>query len=145
MIHEFVEKHAHFESVFQEVCLGDAEAIDVCRSVFQFLHIIDDLVDRDHPVSVDLVGEQLIVFIETLALNPFFQRHRNALCGCLRVSIIEWVDSEKWRARQDVREKIAAEVLKSQYQNFFYLVAGLCGGVKHMSAIAAKYRQYQWD
>ena len=145
MIHEFVEKPTHFEALFQEVCMGDPDAVEVCRSVFQFLHIIDDLVDRDHPVPVELIGEQLLVFIETVALNPFFQRHRSALCGCLRVGVIEWVDSEKWRLRTDVREKIAAEVLKSQYQNFFYMVAGLVGGVKHMSAMAAKYRQFQWD
>jgi hypothetical protein len=145
MIHEYSEKQAHFDRVFQDLCLGNQEAIQVCHSVFQFLHIIDDLVDKDHPVPVDVVGVHLLDFIETVALNPFFQKHREALCGCLRVGVLEWVDSEKWRAREDVREKLAAEVLKSQYQNFFYLIAGLCGGISHMAAMTAKHREYQWD
>lgn len=145
MIHEYGEKKAHFDGMFREMCAGDEDAFHVCWAVFQFLHVVDDLVDRDHPVTPEVVGLSLVVFIEAVAANLFFQKHRGPLLACLRTSVMEWVDSEKWRARADLREKLAAEILKSQYQNFFFLISGICGGLLHQHAMSTKFRQYQWD
>lgn len=145
MIHEQLERPDQIRGMFDEICCGNQDAVHTCWAVFQFLHVIDDLYDRDHVVSIDTVGLALLGFTESIAANPFFQANRDILLGQLRVSVLEWVDSEKWRTREDIREKLAAEVLKSQYQNFFYLIASLCGGLHHMAAVTQKYRQYHWD
>jgi hypothetical protein len=145
MIPEFDQRRQHFDTMFRELCCSNEDAIHVCWSVFQFLHVIDDLVDRDVQVSVDTVGLTLLTFTEAVSANPFFQTNRDILLGALRVGVIEWLDSERWKLRPDVREQMAAMVMKSQYQNFFFLVASLCGGITHMAACAQKYRQFQWD
>lgn len=145
MIPEFAQRKQHFDTMFRELCCGNEDAVHVCWSVFQFLHVIDDLVDKDVPVTVDTVGLSLLTFTEAVAANAFFQANRDILLGALRVGVIEWLDSEKWKDRSDIREQMAALVLKSQYQNFFFLIASLCGGIAHMAAMTAKYRQYQWD
>jgi hypothetical protein len=145
MIHEQAERPEQIRAMFEEICCGNQDAVHTCWAVFQFLHVIDDLVDRDHDLPIETVGLSLLAFTEAVAANPFFQANRDILLGHMRVAVLEWVDSERWRKREDLREKIAAEVLKSQYQNFFYLIASLCGGLSHMSAITQKYRQYHWD
>lgn len=145
MIHEFEERGQHLDTMFRELCAGNEAALDVCWSAYRFLHVIDDLVDRDHPVPVVEVGMSLLAFTDTVSLNPFWQQYARELLAVLRVGVLEWVDSEQWRTREDVREKLAAEVIKSGYQNFFYSIAGFCGGLAHMQAMTAKYRQFQWD
>lgn len=145
MISEYEQQRDHFETMFQEICLGNTDAVHVCWSVFQFLHVIDDLVDKDKLVSPAAVGISLLMFTEAVSANPFFQQNRDALLGVLRVGVMEWVDSESWKVREDPRERAAAEVIKSGYQNVFYTVAGLCGGLVHMQAMTTKYRQFQFD
>lgn len=145
MIHELEQRGVHFDAMFRELCLGNEDAVKVCWSVFRFLHVLDDLFDRDHPVTPADLGLSLLSLVETLSENPFWLAHVGSLLPVLRVGVMEWIDSEAWRARTDVREKLAAEVLKSGYQNFFYAIAGVLGGTVHMQAMTEKYRQYQWD
>jgi hypothetical protein len=136
---------ARLDAMFRELCCGSEDALHVCWAFYQFLHVVDDLVDRDVPVAVDTVGFHLIAFTEVVACNPFFQAHRDLLMGAFRVAVVEWLDSEEWAKREDVWDKMAARVLKSQYQNLFFLIASLCGGVAHMRAMTAKYREYQYQ
>jgi hypothetical protein len=145
MIHELPKRGPELEAMFRELCRDDQHAVNACWAAWRFLHVIDDLADRDHPVPVADVGIALLDFTETAALNPFWQSHARELAAVLRVGVMEWVDSEKWRQREDVREKLAAEVIKSGYQNLFYLIAGLVGGTSHMQAMTEKWRQFQWD
>lgn len=145
MIPEAAERGTQLDAMFRECACGDENAVHVCWAVFRFLHMLDDLVDRDVDVPADTVGLTLISFVEAVAANPFFQANRTELLTCLRVGILEWMESEAWKRRGDLKSALAAEVLKSSYQNFFYLVASLCGGLVHMRGMSAKYRDYQWD
>jgi hypothetical protein len=131
--------------MFEDICRGDQEALHVCWSLFRFLHVLDDMFDGDQEFSARAAGLSFLDFTETVACNPFFQAHRDLLCGSMRVALVEWIDSEAWRTREDLREKVAAEVLKSQYQNIFFLIASLVGGLPHMAAMSAKWRDYNWD
>jgi hypothetical protein len=136
-------KRARYE-MFREICRGDEAAISLCWSLYQFLHVLDDLVDRDVPVTPEMVGLSFLSCVETFAANPFFQQHRDLILGALRPAVIQWVNSEEWRKRDDVREKVAAEVIKSGYQDVFYLIAGLVGGLPHQLEVAARWREYDW-
>jgi hypothetical protein len=131
--------------IFNDVSCGDQDAVHVCWSVYQFLHVIDDLVDRDQVLDARTVGLTFLVFTEAVAANPFFQANRNVLLGALRIGVIQWVDSEAWKKRDDLKCQMAAEVIKSGYQEFFFQVAYICGGLSHMQAMAEKHREYCWD
>jgi hypothetical protein len=131
--------------IFHDVARGDEHAVHVCWSVYQFLHVIDDLVDRDQALDARTVGLSFLVFTETVAANPFFQANREVLLGALRTGVIEWIDSEAWKNRDDLKCRMAAEVIKSGYQGLFFQVAYLCGGLAHMQAMSEKHREYCWD
>jgi hypothetical protein len=133
------------DTIFTEVCCGDQNAFHACWAVYQFLHVIDDLVDRDQEVDARTVGLTLVVFTEAVSANPFFQANRDVLLGTFRTGVMEWIDSEAWRKRSDIKDQMAAEVIKSGYQNFFFQVAYLCGGPAHMNAMSEKHREYCWD
>lgn len=134
-----------FPAIFKEVCCGDKSAEDFCTTMLQGVHMIDDLVDRDVDRPASDVAGWHFRFIFTLANNEFFQKHKHALMGTILLSNIAWRDSEEWKKRDHPLDKLAAQVLKSQYQDIFTLVAFLCGGQRHAMAMAEKYRTYNWD
>jgi hypothetical protein len=131
-------------SAVEEIVCGDASARQFVWAYYAFIHVIDDLFDRDVPLDAGTVALAFINYTETVAANPFFQAHRDFLLGLMRAGVLAWADSEEWRARPDVREKLAAEVIKSSYQEVLWAVAGLCGGLVHQRVMTSKYREYDW-
>ena len=125
-----------------EISSGDERAHQFLVTTYEFIHLLDDLIDRDEERSSVEVGLIVYSFIETIAANEFFQAHRAVLLGSLRSGVISWVASEQFRKREPVVDKLAAEVLKSGYQELFYLVASITGGMKHAMSMSSKYRSY---
>jgi len=140
-----VELRGKIGQIFSDVACGNQEAVHVCWSVYQFAHVVDDLVDRDQVLDARTIGMTFLVFTETVSANPFFQANREVLLGALRTGVVGWIDSESWKHRDALKCKLAAEVLKSSYQEFFFQVAYLCGGLLHMQAMSEKHREYCWD
>jgi len=117
----------------------------MCAAWYNFCHVLDDLVDRDKPVTAERVGMMVLGVLEGLATNPFFQTHAAALLPVFRLGALNWVESERLRAEGDERERWAAEVFKSLYQEVFWLTAGICGGREHQLAMMRKHRKVDWD
>jgi len=132
------------DRLFTEISCGNPAARQFCWAAYRWLHVVDDLFDRDYEVPVAHVALSLIEFTESVAANPFFQENRNFLLGVFRCGVLQWSQSEEWRTRADPREKIAAEVIKSGYQELFWAVAGLCGGIVFQNEISTKHREYDW-
>lgn len=131
------------EAAFSDIANGNLDAAQFCRSVFAFAHLLDDMVDGDKPTSPAQVGVVTMEFIETIARNPFFQAHREALLGALRSGILAWVASEEWAARDGVVDRMASQVLKSHYQEAFFLVASFTGGMDHAVECSRRWRGYE--
>jgi len=134
-----------FPTVFKEVCCGDGVAQNFCMVMLAHVHTLDDLIDRDKALSPSDVAGEDFRFIYTLATNTFFQKHKEVLMPTLLIGGIAWRDSEDWKNRPHPLDKLASQVLKSQYQDIFTLVAFLCGGQTHAMEMARKHRNYNWD
>lgn len=127
-----------------EISNGDENAAHFCGSLHSFAHLIDDLYDKDHTPAPNDVAWVLAGFIEDVASNPFFQKNAPVLLTGIRSALLSWASSEQFKAREDVRDKLAAEVLKSGYQDVFFLVAGLTGGMSHALKMSEKWRGYDF-
>lgn len=134
-----------FDAIFRDITCGNADAFNFCYAFFQWVHCLDDLVDRDKDVPPTSVSMLLYSFIHTIASNPFFQSNKSSLLPTFLLSLQAWADSEDWKRSPDVLHRIASQVLKSQYQDVFLHVAALCGGQPHMQEMARKYRDYNFD
>ena len=132
------------ETAFTEISKGDSEAFDFCRSFLDFVHCLDDLVDRDKPVDPKVAGHTFLKLIYCLADNRFFQRHKAVLLPIIHTATVEWIDSERLRQFDCPIKKVAAEVLKSSYQSIFFHVAYLCGGIDHQLKMSLTYRDYDF-
>lgn len=132
-----------FSKAFAEIANGDESARQFCVVFFEFVHLLDDLADKDKARSPVEVVAVVCAALETFAANPFFQAHRDLLLGAIRVGGIAWTASESFRRREGVVDRMAAEVLKSGYQEVFFAVAAITGGMAHAAAMSEKYRGYE--
>jgi hypothetical protein len=133
------------EAAFREMAHGDEAALKFMISFYCWAHSLDDLIDRDKPVDLDKVHEAHFFLLASLATNEFFLQHRLEFVPVLLTSTLAHLESERFRLRDSVLDKIGSQILKSQYQDVFFYSAFLTGGFAHMLAMSKKYRDYDYD
>lgn len=130
------------ETAFQEICAGNVHAYELCRSVFEFFHLVDDLVDHDKPLQPNDIVLGLLKFIDVIGGNEFYQAHRADLFASIYAAAMAYAASLRMANDADVQRRVAAEVLKSQYQDLFFRVAFWVGGSRHSIECDTKFRGY---
>jgi len=128
----------------QEMAQGNAAAEEFCAILFHFIHMQDDLFDKDKPVTALELARMNYYLISMLAFNQFFHQHKEKILPVILTSSMAWAASEAIVGTGTI-EHITAQVLKSQYQDIFYLTAFLVGGQAHLETMSSKYREYNFD
>lgn len=129
----------------EEIARGDAAALEFMQVFYVFVQTFDDLVDRDKPVTPEEAGSALLRFILVLSQNKFYLAQCGSLLPLITAAMGAWVGSEYFAKRKAVLDHITGQVLKSQYQDIFFHVALLTGGLPHFFAMQQKYRSYYFD
>ena len=137
----------HFdpEQAFRTVANGNDEAYSLCYALYRWAHAIDDLYDRDKEVTPEQWTEINLTILDMAWRNTFFRNHYPALFPVIRQAMMAWVASERCRKSADVKEKVIAEVLKSQYQDIFFEIAFWCGGLAHQRRCDEEFREYSFN
>lgn len=130
---------------FKKIANGNDEAYALCWALYDWAHAIDDLYDRDKEVSPEWWAEINLTLLDMAWRNSFFKQNYPALFPVIRQSLMAWVASEKYRAKEDVQSRVIAEVLKSQYQDIFFEIAFWAGGLAHQRACDEEFRQYAFN
>lgn len=132
-------------AVLTATCRGDKSAMEFCEAFVQWVHWIDDLVDKDKlwlPRDVVRVNlNALLVF----SSNEFFQRHKLGLMPLVIQSFGAYSDSNRFEKREDVRDRRAADIIKSTYHEVIWYVAYLVGGWDHQRAVTKDCRIFDYD
>lgn len=134
----------NIEELFNDLCKGNEQAHQFCRTFYDYVHQIDDLIDRDHPIDQKQV---VLVFLRCLSVfsgNAFFLHHRSVLMPVIHATFISYILSNTLAAREDTRSKVIGEIIKSEYQTVFLMVAFLIGGVDHQIASQEKWRAWHF-
>src|SRR5208282_5487773 len=124
---------------FKDIARGDAAAEEFLSSLYIWFHKQDDLIDRDKAVPADVTAGFDFHILNTFASNVFFQAHKDFILPVLLTGALAWIASEERKHSEDVLERIAGQVLKSQYVDVFLAVAFLRGGFDHAVAMSRKY------
>lgn len=107
---------------------GDPHAVQFCKVLYRFIHLLDDLVDGDKKRDADEISGLFFALLAQLSKNPFWLRHHATLLPVLYSSSRAWAASERLRTSENLKDRVAAEYLKSQYQDVFFMVAALLDG-----------------
>jgi|APGre2960657404_1045060.scaffolds.fasta_scaffold86700_1 hypothetical protein len=115
---------------------GNADAFDFIWRCWNFCHLLDDLIDKDKPVTITETARELFLFTQTIAINPFFQLNTASLLPMILNACNGWV------AGEEANGKEYAPAIKCSDFNIYSHVAFLVGGWEHMRYVDSKFRIY---
>lgn len=117
---------------------GNIAAFDFIWRCWNFCHLIDDLVDKDKPVTIQEASREIFMFTQMIALNEFFQFHKASLLPLILNACNGWIAGEE----ASKRNKKYAPALKCSDFNIYSHVAFIVGGWEHMVYVDSKFRTY---
>jgi hypothetical protein len=124
--------------LFLLIANGNECAFDFIWRCWNFFHLLDDLIDRDKPVTIQETSRELFLFTQTIALNPFFQEHKRSLLPMILNACNGWIVGEE----ASEANKQYAPMLKCSDFNIYSHVAFLVAGWEHMRRVDSKFRIY---
>lgn len=130
---------------FLVACKNNTDAVRFCDVFVEHCHVLDDIIDKDRPVTDErLIKSQIEMMLE-LTHNPFFVTNKNYLMPLIVQSFNAWLDSNLWEKHKDLRFQRAADVLKGFYHEVVYGVIFLCSGFDGLRKATKENRDYDFD
>jgi hypothetical protein len=95
---------------------------------------MDDLWDRDQPITQDQVAAVWLDLIREISFNPFYQAHSAFVFGLLVQMFNRWLDGDEWDKSDDPDKRLAARFVRCGDLEVYLSIAYLTGGFDHMRA-----------
>lgn len=130
--------------LYDEVCLGNSDALRFIFHWNMFIHGIDDLIDdpvRPKPEDVIAVFAQANI----LYTQPFYQAHAVKLQMVVMLVTNAYADSVLWENEKRIGLGAMADVLRFAGNEMMFAVALIVGGYQHMRKISVKLRENSWE
>jgi len=124
-----------------ETLRGNEEAVRLCQLFFRVSQVIDDLIDRDKPVSPEAITGSYWMALVEIPSNGFYLRHFNSLQPIVRQVFIDWMDSSALE-RQDDHGRNLAFVLRDSPAALVTQCAYLIGGYEWMRKVSTEIRKH---
>jgi len=129
----------------QRVLKGQAAPIHFCESLFRVSQTLDDLVDRDKPVTDDAIYLAFWEALIELPANPFYRQHEPFLRPLMAAALQDWRDSVTLERDGEHHGRTLAFVLRDQLTSLVVQCAGIVGGFDWMQEVGAEVRRYFHD
>lgn len=128
-----------FKTLIQEVCAGHEDAEAFLTAMVGVLHIWDDLIDKDKPITDDMVNAAFWDALITLPRNTFYMRHFGDLNPILVTAIMSWKTANGFEHEE--KDLDIAFIIRSAYVDLILMTALLCGGRTHAERLAPGIRR----
>lgn len=125
-------ENPHTEGWLRFVANGDAQAYDLLLTIWNWNHVLDDLVDRDKPVDHETAAYWCLELIRQLSFNSFYCQHSAYLYGLIVSMVNRWLDGDEWERSEDPQKRAYAPVVRCGDVDFALGVAYLTGGWSHL-------------
>lgn len=118
----------HYRQLLQRWLKGHGAACDFILQLFAVLHVWDDLIDRDKPISTKDVHTALWHALISLPRNRFYAENFSLLNGLLQTAILNWHVANRFEAEDDAVGRHVAFVIRSTYVDLVTMCAWIVGG-----------------
>lgn len=120
------EQYKSFDELFNFIYKDDTTAKQLSFSLIAVMHIWDDLVDRDKPVSNDTINQAFLTALIDIAGNPLWTPDMHAH---LYNVYLRWNDANKIEASCEDTDMLAkAWMLRAGVYDLFVLLAAKLHG-----------------
>lgn len=132
-------------SFLRRVLREDVSAILFCEALFRISQTLDDLIDRDKPVTDQAIYHAFFLALIELPGNPFYRDNDVVLRAIMASALQDWKDSVDLERAGDEHGKTLAYVLRDQLTSVAVQVAGLVGGYVWMQQVSVEIRRFFHD
>lgn len=129
----------------RRVLRDDFAAIMFCEALFRISQTLDDLIDRDKPVSDQSIYHAFFLALIDLPSNPFYRQNDVVLRAMMASALQDWKDSVDLERAGDEHGKTLAYVLRDQLTSVAVQVAGIVGGYGWMQEVSVEIRRFFHD
>lgn len=116
--------------------------IHFCETLFRISQTLDDLIDRDRPVSDDTIYAAFWEALIELPANPFYRSNEQYLRPLMAAALQDWRDSVKLERHGDHHGRSLAFVLRDQLTSLVVQCAFLVGGTTWMQQVSEQIRRH---
>lgn len=128
--------------LFEDFLLGNPEAVQFVVRVFRALHVWDDLVDRDKPITDDEISSVFWDLLIVLPTDPFYTKNIVLLHSTLVNAIINWHIANKLEREGDEKDRSIAFILRGAYIDLLSASAFIVGGMEWANKIGPAIRRW---
>ncbi|EGR3070233.1 hypothetical protein DMW20_11770 [Vibrio parahaemolyticus] len=135
----------------KKAVLGNQAAEDFCRRLFNVSQLLDDLIDKDKPITDDEIFKAFWECLIEIPKNPFYIAHSPTLIPMMQVFMMDYYDSvtleraNNLNMQNNDHGKNIAFVLRDSIGSIITHCAYLVGGYQHMIEISAQTRMVIFD
>jgi hypothetical protein len=123
-----------------DLLLGHEDAVAFNLALMDVLHLWDDLIDGDKPVTPEDVHKAFRLALVVIPGNPFYRRHFDQLHPLIDPLILNWLTANDMEARGEQLD--IAWVIRSDYCNVLLKSLEIVGGFDHARRVWPDVRAY---
>jgi hypothetical protein len=138
------EKHGNVAGWFKAIANGEPQVERLCRALWNFEHVLDDLVDGDRAVTQGQAAKAFAELWTELCLNPWFHQHRLFLWQPVCSAVDRWVAGDLMSASPQPHLRELSVAVRCGDLDVFLSIADCVGGWEHRRNMAA-FRSYDRD
>jgi hypothetical protein len=128
------------------LCRGNESALEFCTAIVNIAAWYDDLIDRDVPVTDEMIHRLMWDALVTLPRNLFYQQNFIVLNPLVINTIHNWRIANELEKSQAGKDDLSiAFVIRSSYADILRMVALLIGGESYALECGVAIRRYVHD
>ena len=132
------DEHLFLNQVLREC----APAVAFCEQLFRISQVLDDLIDKDKPVSDLAITKAFWLALIELPANPFYRQHEPYLRPLMAAALQDWMDATCLERLGGDHGAHLAFVLRDQLTAVVVQCAYLVGGYDWMQSVSVQIRQH---
>lgn len=123
-----VAKNPNIKQELLILANGNSDAFRFMWTMWNWSHVIDDLVDQDKHVGVENAAKYFIAILQEVSFNRFYQANAGYLFGLISSMFNRWCDGEEFEHSEDRLKQAQSHVIKCGDLDLYLGVAHLTGG-----------------
>jgi hypothetical protein len=130
------------EKFLQWALQGHTAAVMLCQRVFKVSQILDDLIDKDKPVSDEDIYKAFFNAMVSIPLNAFYQQHQVYLVPLFNQYLTDWYDATLMERQGDNHFRNVSFATRSNVGSIIGQCAFLIGGLDWQREVSVRVREH---
>jgi hypothetical protein len=121
---------------------ANKDAVIFILELSRIIHLWDDLIDKDNPVTPVDINEAFWSLFFILPKNVFYMQNFSTLNPILMAAELNWRTSNELESTGDEEDHRIAFIIRSAYADVIQMSALLCGGREWAYSVSPEIRRW---